>query len=282
VRTSIPALHFLLVFTAACVTREQPAPPATDTTRPSAHDSVAAAAADTAPVPESPARKLVVDPPPPIMPADTVPLADANGGPRMPLVLPHACEGEDCEETFKAVACRAVQLRVAPSDSSAVVAELLRGDTVEITRRDLHVLRAGRVIVRRPIMIDSYTVEGPEGDEQRPSDDTVHLAAGDTVYLLAYTGMGSWYWWHRGKAEGTDLPFAVSDDGWLGIPRKIDADSRAIGLSKPQTSDWWLVKPRIGGTGWWRSDGSWSLHPEAHSFDVPDCPPIYGTAKGGG
>jgi hypothetical protein len=272
-RASIPALHLLLVFAAACAIQERHDRPASDTIRPSAGDGRTAASADTTSPREPAVRKLVVDPPPPIIPADTVPLADSNGGPRMPLVLPHACEGEDCEETFRAVACRAVQLHVAPSDSSAVVAELLRGDSVEITRRDLHVLRAGRVIVRRPITIDSYTVEGPEGDEKRPSDDTVHFAAGDTVYLLAYTGMGSWYWWHKGKAEGTDLSFAVAEDDWLGITEKIDADSRAIGLSKPQTADWWLVKPRVGGAGWWRSDGSWSLHPDAHSFDVPDCPP---------
>ncbi|HET9004310.1 MAG TPA: hypothetical protein VFN39_09970 [Gemmatimonadaceae bacterium] len=271
-RTPITARHLVLAFATACATREKPAPSTADTTRPSAGNTLTVAHPGTVIAPQQAVRKLVVNPPPPIMPADTVVRADSSGGPRMPVVLPHWCEGEDCEETFRAIACREVQLRVAPSDSSAVVAELLRGDTVEITRRDLHVLRAGRIIVRRLITIDSYTVDGPHGDEQRPRDDTVHFAPGDTVYLLAYTGMGSWYWWHAGKAEGTELSFAVADDGWLGITRKIDADSRAIGLSKPQTADWWLVRPRVGGTGWWRNDGSWSLHPDTPSIDAPDCP----------
>lgn len=286
-RTSVTTLHLLIAFAAACAAGEQRerraadtagrkaarAIPTADTTGGSAGDTIVGARVDTVPAPQSAVRKRIVNPPPPILPADTVLRADPTGAPHVPLIFPHACEGEDCVDTFRAVACRGVQLRVAPSDSSVVVAELLRGDSVEITRRDLHLLRAGRVIVRRPITIDHDIFDGPEGDETRPRADTVHFSPGDTVYLLAYAGMGSWSWWHHGKSESTDQFFAVPDDDWLGRPQRIDADSRAIALSKPRTADWWLVTPKAGGTGWWRNDGSWSLRPSAHSFDAPPCPP---------
>jgi hypothetical protein len=92
-----------------------------------------------------------------------------------------------------------------------------------------------------------------------PRKDTLHLAAGDTVYLLHYLALGSWAWWHRGKDDGGAEFWVGPEDGELGGVISGSDSSVAVALSHPRTADWWRVETRSGASGWWRADSLGSL-----------------------
>jgi hypothetical protein len=179
----------------------------------------------------------------------------APGALRGPLVFPATCEGEDCDVEFPALACAAVELRATAADTARIVARVVRGDTVQVRTVDLHVDDPGRVVLRRDFALD--WVDGGEG--RSPAADTLHFAAGDTVYLLHYESLGSWKWWHRGRVQSGNEFWAGPAHESLGGATQSEDSSVAIALSHPRRSSWWRVEPRTGNAGWWRADTLYSL-----------------------
>ena len=178
-------------------------------------------------------------------------MRDSAGRLVVPLTLLRTCEGEDCTQSFAAIACFAAELHRAPLESAPVVAHIARGDTVQVTRQDLRVLQPGIVVFRRPYTLS--TDQSGDADD-RARADTVRFAAGDTLYLLQYLALGDWSWWHRGKLDSSDQFWASEDDGGFGASRKITDTSTAVRLSRPVSQDWWLVARPSGASGWWLAD----------------------------
>ncbi len=190
------------------------------------------------------------------LPRDTATVRfDAAGHPVMPIVLRDYCEGEDCVTHFDAIACLPTGLREAPSDSARISIPLAPGDSAKVVRRDLRVLSPGVVIVRNDFMLDQD--EGDEGPEKYPRADTVHLARGDTVYLIGYLALGRWSWaLHSRLHESSEFWAAAPGRG----PGGAGSDStQAVARSTPLTEDWWLVQTRPGTSGWWHGDGHQEL-----------------------
>jgi hypothetical protein len=170
----------------------------------------------------------------------------------MPQVVRGFCQGESCERgDYPALACATVELRSAAADTASVVARVQRGDTVHVRARDLHVLEPGRVVLRRDFAL---TWDVDAGGDQFPRSDTLHFAAGDTVYLLHYVALGGWVWWYRGREQAGGEFWAGPPDGELGAATHARDSSVAVGLSQPRTADWWQVETRTGRSGWWRAD----------------------------
>lgn len=249
--TSLTSL--VLMLTVGCTTRKQPAathrdaapppPPPRAATAPRHADGATAAPAVTVsstPTAEDPAIR-----------AGSAG-RDTN---TMPLVFRDACVGEDCETSFPALACEGVELRAAAADGAPVVGRVARGDTVRVATRELHVLQPGMVVVRR----DFALTWEDGGEDQVPSRDTLHFAAGDTLYLLRYYALGNWAWWRRGRTESGAEFWAGPSDGELGGTTRSSDSSVAVALSQPRTQDWWRVEPRAGQGGWWLADSAREL-----------------------
>lgn len=232
------------VLLVACSVEQKPAA-ARDTTPAALVDTaVATLSADTTAAPL--ARDSVV------LPADTGVRVGADRRPRFPVIFSTSCEGEDCETTFRAFACAPVDLHASPTGDAAVVARVGRGDSVDVRRTDIHVLRPGMIFVKQPIILDS----DPDSDtgDPIPRGDTLRLAAGDTVYLLQYLGLGSWYYWSHGKlTSGAEFWGGPPDYSALGASAMADT-SRAVARSQPLTEKWWLVARGGRTLGWWRAD----------------------------
>lgn len=184
------------------------------------------------------------------LPADTGLRLGADGRPAFPLIFAATCEGEDCETSFPAFACAPVDVRASPSPTAPVVARVARGDTVQVSRADLHVVQPGVVVVKRKTVLDS---DFPGDGDRRPRPDTLRLAAGDTLWLIRYESLGEWDYWWRGRM--------TSGSGFWGVPATADAlgesstdSSRAIARSQPVTESWWLLSSGARPLGWWRAD----------------------------
>lgn len=196
----------------------------------------------------------------------------------LPIVFPAACEGEDCQSAFTALACSAVELHAAPDTTSPVVARIAGGDSVHVQRTDLHVLQPGVVVVKRSFVLASEPRDADSGPQ--PRTDTLHLAAGDTVYLLRYQMLGSWvYRWKGRTTEGSEFwggPFEGEPIG--GAERD---SSRAVARSQPVIDSWWLLDDGTRPLGWWRADSTASLRSkrdmEYWGDHCPASPPL--TAK---
>lgn len=205
-------------------------------------------------------------PPPPAAPAETIRLAGAPqvgssrpaegpAPPMMPMIFPRTCEGEDCQAEFSALACAAVELRSDAADTAPIVARVAKGDTVNVRTQDLHVLKPGRVVVRRDFTLDWADA----GEGRYPATDTRRFAAGDTVYLLHYNALGSWTWWYRGEVQsGNEFWAGPRDESLGGVTGSRDS-SIAVALSHPRRESWWRVEPQSGAGGWWRADTLYSL-----------------------
>ncbi|HEY2853415.1 MAG TPA: hypothetical protein VGJ18_11245 [Gemmatimonadaceae bacterium] len=185
--------------------------------------------------------------------ADTGSRSASRGRLAFPMILDSTCEGEDCETTFAALACDDVVLQAAPSTTAAIVARIKRGDTLNVRRTDLHVLRPGIVVLKRNYVLDSSTDE--EGSRS-PRPDTLHFAAGDTVYLVQYLGLGSWEWWHRGRTSSGGEFWAGPVNAHRGGVARSKDSTIAVGRSHPVSQAWWLIQRRTGQVGWWAADSA--------------------------
>jgi hypothetical protein len=189
--------------------------------------------------------------------ADTGVRTDPKGHLVFPIVLANACEGEDCETRFTALACGNAVLRAAPSKTSPIVARVAKGDTVEVRRTDLHVMRPGIVILKRAYVLDTDASDDP--DRPRiPRADTLHFAAGDTLYLLRYLELGSWLWWRGRTSSGSEFWSGPPGEGYGGATHNDDS-SLAVARSQPKIDAWWSIEQRGGVTGWWLSDSRASI-----------------------
>lgn len=183
-------------------------------------------------------------------PADTGLRLGADGRPVFPLIFARSCEGEDCETSFPAFACAPVDLRASPFPTAPVVARVARGDTVQVSRADLHVVQPGIVVVKARTVIDS---EFPGDGDPRPRPDTLRLAAGDTLWLIRYESLGEWDYWWRGRMSSGSEFWGVPPTGEAFGESSADS-SRAIARSQPVTESWWLLSSGARPLGWWRVD----------------------------
>ncbi|HXQ77903.1 MAG TPA: hypothetical protein VN797_06840 [Gemmatimonadaceae bacterium] len=189
--------------------------------------------------------------------ADTGIRADSSGHLVLPIVLVNACEGEDCETQFTALACGDAVLRTEPSVKAPVVARVARGDTVEVRRTDLHIISPGIVILRRAYVLDSDASDDP--DQSRiPRADTLRFAAGDTLYLLRYLELGSWLWWRGRPSSGSEFWAGPAGEGYGGATHRTDS-SLAIARSQPKIDVWWLIERQGATSAWWLRDSRGSI-----------------------
>ena len=225
-------------------------------------DSAPAASPPTS-APSSPSTATVVAAPTPlahdsviVAAADTGVRVGADGRLLLPIVFAASCQGEDCESAFTGLACAAVELRSAPDTTAPVVARIAKGDSVDVRRTDLHVLRPGVVVVKQSFVLKSD--ENGEDNRPMPRKDTLHLSAGDTVYLLRYEMLGSWVFrWKDKTTDGGEFwggPF-----GGEAMGGALRDTSRGVARSQPVTEDWWLLHDGSQPMGWWRTDSAGSL-----------------------
>ena len=188
--------------------------------------------------PQSAARDSSAQRPAPALAAAPVPRVE---GPR---IFPATCMGEECLTEFAAHACAPVTLRANEVDTAHVVAQVARGDKVQVTTRNLHLLEPGKVLIRRALTLDTDDMN----DDRTPRKDTLHFAVGDTLYPLKYEELGRWTWRYHG-VEGTGGAFwadPASRDG------EDDGTAAAILLSRPRLEDWWRIVLPNGTVGWWQ------------------------------
>ncbi|NUO64828.1 MAG: hypothetical protein HOQ11_02415 [Gemmatimonadaceae bacterium] len=143
-------------------------------------------------------------------PADTGVRVGPDGRPRFLIVFAASCDGEDCQTSFKGLACAPVELRASVDSAAPVVARVALGDSIHVTRIDLHVVRPGIVVVKRPI-IRPYEAS-VDDDHPMPRADTLRIATGDTVLLLRYAQLGWWVYWWKGKTRDGGQFWGVAND----------------------------------------------------------------------
>lgn len=209
---------------------------------------------------------------------DTGVRLDPTGHLQLPFVSASACEGEDCETSFTGFACAARNLRAAAASSAPVVARIARGDTFSVRRTDVHVVRPGVVVVKRAFAIESDA--DVESDRLSPRKDTLRFAAGDTVYLLHYGGLGWWYFFHRGKESDAGGFWGTPEALRKGAMGIVDGDSSSAVLrSHPVRETWWLAYRGALPLGWWLVDSTRTLRSVYQMQHWEDyCPD--GTGKG--
>lgn len=184
---------------------------------------------------------------------DTGVRVGADGRLLLPIVFAESCEGEGCETSFRAVACATLDLRSAADSAAPVVARLARGDSVHVSRTDLHVARPGIVVVKQRIVRASE--RDMDSNEPMPRQDTLRFAPGDTVYLLQYEQLGWWLYWWKGKTtDGEGFWGIPADDEALGVVS--DDTSLAVARSQPVIERWWLLDDGKHPIGWWRADSA--------------------------
>jgi hypothetical protein len=182
---------------------------------------------------------------------DTGVRTDAQGRLVFPIVFASACEGEDCETSFPALACDNAVLHGAPNGNAAIVARVTRGDSLVVKRTDVHVLHPGIVVLKQAYVLDADRAE--DGEAPHPRADTLRFAAGDTLYLLRYLALGEWVWW-RGRVSAGSEFWAGPVNGRLGGAMDSADSSRAVARSQPAIQDWWLIQRPGGAVGWWLRD----------------------------
>jgi len=189
-------------------------------------------------------------------PGDTGVRVGPDGRPRLPIVFAASCEGEDCQTSFKGLACEPVELRSAADSAAPVVARIARGDSIHVTRTDLHVVRPGIVVVKQSIVRASEP--DMDDDRPRPRKDTLRIAARDTLLLLQYEQLGWWLYWWNGKARDGGQFWGVPDDEDA-LGAVTHDTSRAVARSQPVIESWWLLDDGRRPLGWWRTDSLASL-----------------------
>jgi hypothetical protein len=225
-------------------------PPAPDSTAAAAPDSTLAVVPDSA-VAATP-DSAVVRPRAFVIPASLSKLPEAPDGEPIEFddedfpVLPHVnhgdCEGESCSPAFVAYACRPTTLRATTVRGAPVVARIPRGELVQV-RRDLHLQSAGIVVVKQDFALDWDEVD----DDVGARADTVHLAEGDTVFVLRYLELGRWTWAYHGRLHD-------SGEFWTSPTRngaRRGESEYAVRRSLPRRELWWKVTRLDGTSGWW-------------------------------
>ena len=194
-------------------------------------------------------------------------LAAAAPTPRVeaPRIFPATCMGEDCRIEFPVQACVPVALRANEADTARVVAQVTRGDKVQVTTRNLHLIEPGKVLIRRALTLDADDMN----DDRTPRKDTLHFAVGDTLYPLVYVELGRWIWRYRG-VEGTGGAFWADP---VARGEKDDGTAAAILLSRPRHADWWRIELPNGTAGWWRADDRVALQMIAEEGDEGETDP---------
>ena len=221
-----------------------------DPTTGPAQDSVVAALPDSAAPgkPESAAvqpRLLVIPASLSRLPPDpeNEPMSfDADGAPILPYVSYGDCEGVRCSTGFVALACVATTLRSAASLDAPAASRLPEGELVQV-RRDLHIEEAGVVVVKQDFFLEWD--ETPTGEVAR--SDTVHLAEGDTVFVLRNPERARWTWAYLGRLHD-------SGEFWATVGRtgaKRMESELAVRRSLPRREQWWSVSRLDGTLGWW-------------------------------
>ena len=187
----------------------------------------------------------------PVPPQDSLRF-DSAGHPILPWIVRNTCEGEDCGTQFEAEGCSATALHAEPEETSPVVASIAEGERVQVVRSDLHVNRAGIVVMKRDHVLDKDT--GAE-DDVVPRKDTLRFTRGDTMFVLHYLALGRWVVAHHGRTYDTD-------EFWGTTTHDMGANegdsSVAIARSRPEREVWLLVATRPGVIGWWRGE-HWEL-----------------------
>jgi hypothetical protein len=166
----------------------------------------------------------------------------------MPRVLPNFCEGEGCSFGYSLVACTTLTLREADASSAPEVGRVAAGDTVLVETGNLHVHAPGIAVMRRAGVVEYDTV--PYGGGVA-IEDSLRLAAGDTVRYLEYYGEGFWGVVHRGH-----VVFVQEFWPQVGSPSRWDERQPAVSLSEPNVAQWLRLQPRHGGAGWWQEERS--------------------------
>jgi hypothetical protein len=179
-------------------------------------------------------------------------VAGPNRASAIPTVFRDACQGEDCEGRFAGLACVATTLRKEPADTSPTIERAARGDTVQVTQTDLHVVSPGAVVMRR-----DFDLNWEDASEagRFPRADTLHFKASDTLYLLRYLELGDWTWWRNGRLESGSQFWAAGD----GFGTMSDDSSIAVARSQPNIQTWLRVVRRNGVAGWWQQDSVRSI-----------------------
>ncbi|MEO7856229.1 MAG: hypothetical protein ABIU76_04375, partial [Gemmatimonadaceae bacterium] len=209
------------------------APPvAPDSTAVAAPDSTVAAVPDNAPAPTP--DSTAVSRAPFVIPASLSKLSPAPDGEAMEFddedfpVLPHVnygdCEGENCSASLVAYSCRPAALRATASGEAPIVARVPQGELLRV-RRDLHLQSAGIVVVKQDFVLDWDEVR----NQVVPRADTVHLAEGDTVFVLRYLDQGRWTWAYQRRLHD-------SGEFWTTITRsgaKLGESEYAVRRSHP-------------------------------------------------
>jgi hypothetical protein len=167
---------------------------------------------------------------------------DGVGAPVLPYVSYGDCEGARCSTGFVALTCVATDLRSAASVDAPIAARLPAGELIQV-RRDLHMVEAGVVLVKQDY--DLEWDETPTAEVAR--GDTVHLAQGDTIFVLRNTERGRWTWIHSGRVHESGEFWSTTTRRGV---RRMESDI-AVRRSLPRREQWWSVTRIDGATGWW-------------------------------
>jgi hypothetical protein len=154
-------------------------------------------------------------------------------GPRMPYVDLGACPFEGCAYG-EWTSTDSVKVRRERHRKSPVVFDLAMGDKVTAVTGAVVVLRPGRVEFTSPARLSSL-------------DGMFRVAAGDTLFLLAYTGEGFTNAWFNGRIyRGVDGAASFFD------VRCTEEPARCAGrVVEPPLTQWWVqLRATDGRTGW--------------------------------
>ena len=170
-----------------------------------------------------------------------------------PVVTEDACEGESCQSSYPAMACREVALLTAPRSGSASAAILKRGDTIDV-RTDLHLKKPGIVVLKRAVEMPDEWNTG-----LREAPPPLRFAAGDTLLLLNYIGEGFWKASHKGRVTEVQEFWGGPGQAEIGPD---DVAQAAVAIGTAPEIDTWLRVSRGGQViGWWLQDHSGALVP---------------------
>lgn len=170
-----------------------------------------------------------------------------------PVVTEDACEGEVCQSSYPAVACREVALLTAPRSGAARATILERGDTIDV-RTDLHLKKPGIVVLKREVEIPDEWNTG-----LREAPPPLRFAAGDTLLLLNYIGEGFWKGSHNGRV--TEVLEFWGGPGQAEIGPNDDAQAAVAIGTRPEIDTWLRVSRGGEVIGWWLKDDSDAMIP---------------------
>lgn len=169
----------------------------------------------------------------------------------LPTIFSNKCEGEGCQPSYQAVACRDMQLVASPTNKSVAVT-LKRGDTVDVVT-DLHLRKPGVVVLKRDLELTDDELM------HSSSKPAWRFSTGDTLLLLSYSGEGFWEVSYKGQRTQLQEFWAGPDQREWG-PQ--DSAQARVAIGTVPVIDTWLRVSRSGSViGWWLDDDSEALAP---------------------